>query len=170
MASVISFLTVCSSNAAAQTIFQWNGTNNTTWTDTTNWTSGSAPGLGSSGSQRINVYNAAGSRLIYNSPLTTTFANTSANGRGLVVGNITTQGFLEIQNGTISTAGSLSQDVIGNTSNSSLTSTLFINGGNYISGTPGLILALSSDTVQLNIASGSATVTTLQLAAAAAVV
>ncbi len=70
---------------------------------------------------------------------------------------------LEIRSGTISTAGSTQADLIANVGVAGRQSTLFINGGNYVSGTPGLLLGNNVDTGVLTIASGSATITTLQM-------
>ncbi len=168
-AKTVLIILLMNSEASSQTVFQWNGTTNTDWTTASNWEGGALPTLGSSaGNRRLNVYNASGQQLTYNSALTTTFGNNTANGRGLVIGNNVSgsprTGFLEITGGgTISTVGSQSSDVIGNTSSLSGNSTLFLNGGNYTSGNPGLIVAFGTDTARLTIGSGVATITTLQL-------
>ena len=157
----------------AQTVYQWNGTTNSTWTTATNWTGSTVGVTGSSSNSRLNVYNGAGQTLIYSAAQgTTVYAN--ATGRGLVISNAngSVAGSMEITGGSFSTSGSTQQDIIGNNA----TGTLTISGGTFIgAGTAagGTIVGLNSGggTSTLNISgTGLGQFSTLQLSGATTVV
>ena len=132
LVAVLGLAVVTGAQAANYT---WVGTANTTWSNAANWSGGSYPAVGSSGANRLNVSNHLANTLVYNFPgQTTTFANSVAGARGLVIGSGGTggngSGAMIIQAGTISTLGSAASDVIGN--NSGNTGSLTVNGGTYI--------------------------------------
>jgi autotransporter-associated beta strand protein len=170
-------------HSKGQTVYQWNGTTNSSWGTSANWTT--PPGVGATASStdsRLNVYNGAGQPLVYSgSEGSTIYANTA--GRGLVIsfagGSLT--GSMEITGGSFSTLGSTQADVIGNFQNGilaisgtgSFTGAASFAGGAVGTTAGGTMVGLNSSggTSILNIRdNGSATLSTLYLAAATATV
>lgn len=159
-------------HAKGQTVYQWNGTTDSSWGTSANWTT--PPGVGATASStdsRLNVYNGAGQLLVYSaSEGSTVYANTA--GRGLVISSAggSLAGSMEITGGSFSTLGSTQSDVIGNFQNGTLT----ISGtGSFTGSAAGTVVGLNSGggTSTFTIGgSSSATVTTLQLSAATTVV
>jgi autotransporter-associated beta strand protein len=164
------FFSILTTSVFAQSTsgtFQWNGSVSSAWTNPANWTvasgiaTGPAPTNGTY-NVRLNVTNSAsGFPMIYDATLgTTIYANTSngSGNRGLVIGS-GKSGTLVLNGGTLSTVGSgPSSDVVGNQTG---TGTFIVNGGNYISGTPGLSLGAGSGTCIFTMSNGTANITTL---------
>ena len=158
-------------HAQAQSIYQWNGTSSTDWATAGNWT---GQGLvGGTYNARLNVYNGTGQKLIYSATQGTTVYASSA--RGLVISAATNAvaGSMEITGGSFSTLGSASGDIIGNAA----TGTLTVSGGSFTGTAAGTILGLNSGsgTSTLTVSGslnnpGSATLSTLQMSAATAIV
>ncbi|TAE78112.1 MAG: hypothetical protein EAZ65_03120 [Verrucomicrobia bacterium] len=159
--------------------YQWGGATSTDWATAGNWTTGTnltagpAP-TGASFSHRLNVLNGNNNKLVYTSSLgTTTYANTvtttaGGGGRGLVIGSGTNvKGELEITGGTLSTLGSVGQDIIGNGDGS--TGSLTVSGGSYIGTNVGTSMNLGGSTTSGRVSnltvsgSGSVTLATLFL-------
>lgn len=160
---ITSSLAIAAGSASAAT-FQWDGGAGTgNWQTAANWNPDAAnTTFNSTTNNRLNVNGTQA--LIYTAAEGTTVyantSNTSPNFRGLVIGS-GSSGSMTITGGTFSTAGSLTADIIGNSGSN--TGTLTINGGNYISGTPGLLLGGGSGNNFLNVQSGTATITTLSI-------
>lgn len=149
--------------AHAQTTYQWNGTTNTTYGTTTNWTSGSvAPSSGNTNS-RLNVNNTDPAR-----PLTWTGTAVYSGGtvRGLVIAS-GSAGNMVITSGTFDSRQS-GEDVL---VNGAFAGSLTINGGNYINTSGGsniFLLGLNAGATAgaaptLNIQNGNFTTGILQL-------
>jgi fibronectin-binding autotransporter adhesin len=159
LAIIITAGSFFASTASAQSVYTWNGSQDSDWTESWNW-DGDVGATNGTYNARLNVY---GGTLIYTSALgSTTYAASGGTtyGRGLVMGGTST---MEIQGGSFSTAGSGSDILALNEG----TSTLTINGGNFTSGTAGLSLGWSGGGNSiLNVESGTATVSTITVGAA----
>lgn len=106
----------------------WKGTNNSTWTDGSNWLLGSAPVYGGTfTTDRLVIANGTGSGAVYNPPAgeTTTFES----GRGIIIGSGTgNSANLTVTSGTLKINGpstSGNEPIMANGQNA----TLLINGG-----------------------------------------
>ncbi|QUE51609.1 autotransporter-associated beta strand repeat-containing protein [Luteolibacter ambystomatis] len=128
-------MAICLAANAGATDYQWNGTTDSLWTTTTNWSAAGVPSYGSTlTADRLQIYNAT-KPAVYDpvadgaGSATTTFGGAAAgggtSGRGLVIGNSGLgDGALTVNSGTLKIGGTASP-LMSNAQNG----TLIINGG-----------------------------------------
>lgn len=172
--AVALFAALAATLAGAQTIYQWNGSNSTVWTDATSWQptgSGITAGPGPTGGNyaaRLNVNNRTNNVLVYDATLGTTVYGVPGQ-RGIVIASgAAGSGSMRITGGTFSTATAGAEDVLGNNANTAL---LSIEGGQFIGNSFGFGMGLGAGpTSILSVISGGFSVTTLTLNATLATV
>ncbi len=117
---------------AIGTQYVWTGGTSTAWTNAANWSGGTMAPTGGTYNARVQVQSGANNPLIYSADQGhTIYEATNISGatpRALLVGNMA-PGEMRITGGTFETRGS-SPDLISGNNNG--TSTLLIDGGNYI--------------------------------------
>ena len=149
-------------HASAQTQYSWTGTVDSDFANTANWSSGNVAPTGSTTNTRLNVTGA--NPLIYTSTQGVTTYDGA--GRGLVIGS-GSSGSMIITGGTLSTTKATATDIIGNGLVDSIVASLTISGGHYVSSGLGVEMGLSGPIhTTLTVNSGSATISTLKMAAA----
>lgn len=146
----------------AQTQYTWTGATDSDFGTTTNWSGGNIAPTNSTSNTRLNVSGA--NPLIYTAAQGVTVYDGA--GRGLVIGN-GTNGSMIITGGTFSTTKATATDIIGNGLVDTVFASLTVDGGHYVSNGLGVEMGLSGPIHStLTIDSGSATISTLKMAAA----